>query len=352
MNHYLVIRFITWVLIAEVVLMITTSLFIVFIHYRRQYIIKKRENLISKAKDLLKRHITMQSAVDDLYMPPHLLRHDVIVPVIEYFDSRLTDNLWKQIKDKLVMRHLSGVAGVLALKKSWYKRCWGARVYALNAELEDEAVLLRLLDDPIPIVRFMSIPACMRLASKPIIEKMLMTMSMETRFSCYSYKDALEKGQSRVFDMILELYKVSPDPEFRKSCLQVLASKTNIDLSAYLERDIFSNDLELKLAALRVLINYPTPSAVSWLQKLILAPEWEVRTFAAQAMGKIPERSCIPYLVKALTDEQWWVRFHAALSLLKYGPLGMKFLRSIDEDLSKNAYLVSQYVLRLAELRN
>lgn len=266
---------------------------------------------------------------------------------IESFDRRFSDDTWLKLKASLLTEDVKKEAHHLTKSSNWVNRNIGIRFIRLDTRPEDESIILKLLDDPSPLVRIPAAESAVQLKSEKAIRKVLERMAQESEFGRFPYRDTLVKGKTTVFNIVEKIFKEEKDKKIKDACLDVLSSHVTQDLFPYLIDYLNSENSNDKILVIKALSNFSSKESIQYLIKSLTDEHWQVRAQAAKGLGHLMEKSSLPPLVQTLQDPIWQVRVEAAHSIKKLGPEGQGILTGQDPDINMEAYQAAQYVLAL-----
>ena len=265
---------------------------------------------------------------------------------LEMFEYRISGNDWEELKDKIAKIYLLPLARKKANSSSWIKRNFSSRCFALCPIKEDQEIFLKLINDPIFLVRAPAALALARFEHKQGIVEILKQMSHETGYAHFFYRDVLLNSSKQVFELIQEIAKQEKDSSIHLACLEVLDFKAIISIPDYLLDDIRSNNEKIRWEAVKILARNPQKKSVNILIKCLEDPVPEIREAAILGLEYFPSNEVFSKLEYVLQDSIWPVRLRAAQTLKKMGEKGINILKHQSLDINKNAYNVSQIILQ------
>lgn len=200
------------------------------------------------------------------------------------FDLCFKGDEWDVIKNAVSHRYLLPKARKSFNSMFWKNRMFSARSFFLTPCLEDGGLILKLLEDPVFLVRSRAAFAAVRLQRKEFIEKVLQKMSAEEGYAHYFYRDILlENSSEQLFTWVQEIL-ISAPPPLQLACLEILMGKyfplALTDLTAQLN----SEDPEIHLAAIKVLAHNPQKNSSEILRHALKDPDDRCRAVAAQGL--------------------------------------------------------------------
>lgn len=297
--------------------------------YRRVFTTFKIK-IQDRIRTRISHQITLYLEKPDSFAPKRFFSHRILLlSVLESYNRRLKGEEWEALKRKIADRYLLQVARRKATSPFWHRRSFAARIFALVPLPEDEPLILRLLADPVFLVKSLAAVAAIALNSKKGIELTLQHMIEKTGYARCYYRDALLQGSTQTFAYMAEI--AQKKPEIHAACLEILAGKTVACAIPFLEADLHSKDPTVALAALKALICNPLKNAKAIFLEALARPEEKIRVQAAVGLKLFIDPDVLQTLENTLSDPVWKVRLQAALSLTEMGPAGMAILQKQKE---------------------
>ncbi len=272
---------------------------------------------------------------------------NLLLSTMEEFDDRLRGGVWGKVKPEISSKYLLNTARRWANDKSWTRRNFAARSFALTPLDEDRNTILNLMDDPEFLVRGVVSGVAVSEEIKEGVYKILKHMSKAPGYSYYYYRDLLLEGSQLVHSWVEEFgAKEKNNTKFHVACLDVLEHAfyhvTKIDL----EEDLHSDNPELQEAALQLLSHNPQADSQELLTEELEDLDPHLRAEAAEGLENFPGKPCMIKLEEALSDENAEVRLKAATALKHMGKAGVNILKKQDETKNKMAYEIAQYAIK------
>ncbi len=323
-----------------------------FLFSFRLFLIKRtRKQQQRELKKLLEIVLRKEAKFNLKQLPKKYIKVACLLPVMEELKKQQPGSYWPVIESILLDDFLLPQARMLTNKVKFTERLLAVRVFLLDTKPRDEAHILRLLKDTIPLVRHEAILCAVRLGSKLLVNQLIDSMAGEARFAKYVYKDALREASEGVFSNIKERLLTEKNDKKRIVCMQLLAFKEDDAIVNYIGHDKYSPDMEVRIAVAKVLGFCSQPASVQMLTDLLKDKYWEVRAAAAKALGQLKAEQAILDLTQSLKDSRWWVRMHSAAALLNLGNEGLAVLKSQDPQRDRFAYEMAQYVIKHGEIK-
>jgi HEAT repeat protein len=225
------------------------------------------------------------------------------------------------------MRRALGRAG----SRIWWRRLDAARALSVVGGPADTALLLRLIDDPLPAVQAVatrSIPHVADAATVRYVVDRLPRRTHVVRVSQYrALRDVWALATPALLDRLSPASTATPD---RLAVWVALAGALEVPACVAACVPLAQHaDARVRIAVARVLKSYYHPAAESALRTLLGDADWRVRGQAARSLGALRAAAAVPALVAAMRDQSWWVRFRAGLSLTQIGEPGRQALREL-----------------------
>jgi hypothetical protein len=332
-----------YLLVIEILLILFFIILIpihrILLFYRKTADDRKKEELSQ----------TIISSLEGKELPPLYLSkfRDLknLLLTLETFEYRIRGKEWEALKDKIVKAYLLPIARKKANSFSWVKRNFAARCFALCSLQKDEKIQLKLINDPIFLVRSIAALALVRLEHKQGILEVIKQMSREKGYAHFFYRDLLLKCSKKQFEWIQEIAEQEKDPLIHLTCLELLTERGIVKIPNYLREDAHSDHVNIRLQAVKILARNPQEDSRAILIKSTEDPIPEIREEAVSGLQYFASNEVFSKLTEALRDSVWLVRLKAAQTLKKMGQKGIEILKDQNQNTNKNAYEVSQAVL-------
>lgn len=335
----------TYFLIFELLLLAIGILVIIFYHkiiWERK---RKRDQAVKTLTSNIISHIYSNNKKFTLNLPIELQEPNLLLQVVESINKKILDSYWIQIRNSIVKKYLISNARIWTKSNFWNRRSFAARTFSIHCETIDEDSIIYLLQDSIQLIRIQAVKAAIKFKSKKTINELINQMSIEKRFSKYIYRDALIKGDEKIYQFIKDRLLTEKNEKIIMVCLDLLTTQIDTNVFSVAKKHIHSDNLELKLTAIRAIANYPTYESENILYSIYNDKDWQARAIVAKSLAIWHSTDSIPVLEKLLFDDKWWVKLNAGLTLSKIGEAGKKILRAQSKD--SKAYVVAKYVLSL-----
>lgn len=228
-----------------------------------------------------------------------------------------------------VLRRESWVEELLKGTSSrlWWHRLAAARALTVAGTEGDRAVLIRLLNDPLPAVQIAASGAVERLADRALIAGMLDALPDRPPVVRRIQMRVLQSTWTQTGPLLLE--RLARPAGRAQLVIWISLAELSGDPAAVAAAAAFVNhpEMEVRVAVAKVLMHYFHPSTPDSLATLLRDAEWPVRAAAARTAGTLRNARLVPVLRAAIADPAWWVRFRAALSLAQLDEPGRSALR-------------------------
>ncbi len=272
-----------------------------------------------------------------------------LLSVLEAFSHRFKGGYWHELKNEVSRKHLIVKARKWSKSRSWVKRNFSARVFALTSYSEDEAIVLKLMDDKVFLVSSIASIVAVQNELKDGVYKILQQRSKKKDYGYYFFRDLLLTGSENVLLWIEEFATLDKAPSFHIACLDVL-EHSYLSLSQLsLDKDFYSENAKLRLAACRIYAHNPQDDSHQKLIEALSDSDCDIRAEAAKGLSQFYSPETIAPLEKSLSDNDLHVRIQAALSLEKFGEIGINTLKAQNQSTNANAYEAAQYALQFSE---
>lgn len=331
----------------EFSIVLALSIFILSIKPFNYIATKRKNKLFAIYKKKLLKATEKKMDWADLKIPSHHCRISLLVPIIISINEEKKGAHWEKLKSSIFEKILIPRAQKLTRSKRWPKRLDALRCFLLHADEKNEPYLLKLLEDPTPIIQYTAAFCAAKLGTAPCANAIVDAMNKCERLLRHPFREALLRGDPQGFKHLEERLETDKDSYARVSCLEVLGERMNPHIEKLARRDLDAKEKNLRLSAIRALGHTPTPQTIHLLIKLLNDEEWEVRAVTARALGYLHAKEALSKLAHLLRDEKWWVRMNAALALKRLGKEGEKILSEQDPKKDLYAYEIAQYVLPL-----
>lgn len=336
------------ILVLFVIEIFVISLFLIAVPLNRLYLFLKNRYIVSSKEKISK--IIMDCLQKKEPFSIHLglekfKGQKVLLLVLEEFNKKFDWDDWIKLRDSITKNYLLPKARKLANSWFWINRNFAARTFVLTPLQHDKKIILKLVNDPVFLVRSIAAIAAAHLNDKECIREIIQKKSQAKGYAHFFYRDILLTTSQQGFVWITELAEEEKDPSFHLGCLQLLFNKSIIAIPNYLKNDIQSPNSEIRLAAVKILVNNPQADTSHLLAELLKDPVPEIRSEAASGLQYFPNPEIFMKLEESLNDPVWIVRLNVALTLKKMGPKGLEILRNQSKQKSNNGYEVSQAVI-------
>lgn len=330
----------TSLLIAEVIFLLAILLFIclhrLFRFIRDKAQEKKKDQFFQYYLDLINNH----KPFNQKEHPRIGLRKKTLLQVLEDFNRNIGGEEWEKIKNEAVDTFLLQLARKKATSYFWLSRNLAARIFLLQAHLEDEPLILNLMKDKQFLVRNPASFAAVHIESFKGVEHLFEVLNNEYGFSQFVYRDALIQGSYKVFDHIIE---IGSQPKYHISALKVLAARSWGRNIPFLESDLqLYHYPEIRYWALKVLLRNPVLESLPYYEKGARDKLAHIRALSMEGISTFSSDQSPKMLEKALHDKVWEVRLEAAKGLKRLGEIGINILNNQKEGVSLE---VAKYVL-------
>ena len=331
----------------ELILMVFCVVVIVITKCLTRRTIRIRTHRQEQISNIIEAVIFKKNNLEQLKIPHNLCRYRDLVEVLEKFDQRFNDPLWKATKEKIVSTYLLPHAARYAASYSWFKRQLAARSYLLCPERAEKSVLTKLLNDSRYLVRVATAVCITQTSHQDLFYSVIRKMSRETILSQFPYRDALLQVNQEKYTWIEALLATESDNAVIAICLDILSTRYSHNLFSIVRPFVTSSNHECRILAIKALGNIPSGEAVEVLIRHLEDSDWEIRADAIISLQKLYAVQSIPKLNLLLNDPIWWVRLQAALTLKIFGKKGAEALNAQDQSDKPKAYEIAQYVMAL-----
>lgn len=323
-------------------------IFIVFLTYAFRIILfRKKENSAAIKREIkhffLKHLLTKKPIVASLF-PKRWKRLEIIFSLMKEMDEENETKDWLHLKKKILKEIVLPLAREAAVSHDWVLRFFSAQVFSLYSEKSDAELIIKLINDSVPLVVINIIKAALA-SSEEIVQILIERISQERRFAQTIYLQAFDSLGEDKLSMIMLVLKNAEDPYMRTSCYRIFLYAKLKKMSWDMTKDLNSENLELKLAAIRFFSYHEKSQAIALLVSLLQDEKWEVRVVALSCLESLFAKSKMKEIAECLHDSEWWVRLHAANTLKKFGDEGLAILKKQSPEEDQYAFDIAQYVL-------
>lgn len=202
--------------------------FIILIPSHRLYASYKK-HFDTQAKEKISQIIIdhLENKENDIHLLKTYRGSFNLLTTLEAFNNRIKDDSWEKIKNAITQLYLLSYARKKATKRSWMKRNFAARCFALTPLQEDRSLILKLSHDPIFLVRGVAAIAVVRSEQKSDVLAIIRKMSHEKGYAYYFYRDLLLLSSNKVHSWIKEIAENEKNPTVRQIYLELLEAKSS-----------------------------------------------------------------------------------------------------------------------------
>jgi len=340
------VEFVIMILVLEVitviVLLVSLTLRKIWEYFNDRWEERSREKLV----ETLTRCLLENKVIKSCKRMRSFQALSLLLSVLEEFERKFSGKNWNKLKASIFSSCLAGRARKYASSRFWKKRNFSARCFALSPFLRDMEIILKLMDDPVFIVRGIVATAAVTHENKEGIYKIIKQMSRSNGYAYHFYRDLLIKGSQRVFQWIEEFAAIETDTDFHLACLDVFEAVyfrlTKLDI----KKDLNSKDERVHLAALNLLLHNPQPYSMKVISHEMSDQNSHFRSEATMGLEHFLTSKSLRRLRGALKDSDTKVRMSAAATLKKSGDKGLRILRDQNPRMDKKAYEAAQFALK------
>jgi HEAT repeat protein len=202
--------------------------------------------------------------------------------------------------------------------------------FRLFPRVEEETTVLRLMKDPVPIIRVGAARVALKIGSTESVNAILGFLLLQKRYVRNLLGVSAREASEDFVEKIRARLQAEKNPRFQKIYLDLISSRLNDQLDGdWVSSLTLSEDKDLRISALRALCRSRCKGADSALIRAITDSEWEARATACRLMGEQKFVQGLPSLVKAAQDPNWWVRRNSTFALARLGLEGQNALNEI-----------------------
>lgn len=333
-----------WVIFSSLVFVLFLLISGIVWHGVSRYFLQRNRTAARKQiSQILIKEVAEPSKSDVKLFEPYAGRV-VLLKELESFSRRFKSEEWDKIRQQVAVNYLLPKARKLAHSVDWLKRNFAARSFALAPLKFDIATILKLVDDPVFLVRSRAALAAHKIQDRDLIYKLIVHMSDEPGYAHYYFRDLLlELESTKVLEWIEE-FGLKEEKRFTKiACLDLLSEKSHALTTPLLEEALQSEDPLIRFYAIKVHARNPQKDSKKVLLKATRDPQEDVREEAIYGLQYQLGEEVVAVLKEALNDPSWKVKIAAVRSLLKHGEKGAKVLEALTETGDPNGYAAYQY---------
>jgi HEAT repeat protein len=258
------------------------------------------------------------------------------------------------------LRNERWVARILKKANSpfWWRRFDAGRMLTIVGTEEDQAVVVKLLQDRNSAVRLVAMDAAARLTSRKLVETELDTLATR-QDAVQAYQiSALSRRPVGVSAALVERLNIDADPVKLISWIDAAGALVHPAALEKVRSLAGHPNAEVRVHVARALRRLADPDTPAVLVKLLRDEDWRVRAQSARALGALRCGSASAELASAVHDKSWWVRYRSALALTQIGGPGkdaLKQLRHGDDAMARDmsilvAGLTNAAVVEMSEV--
>lgn len=340
--YYVLLTVVFLELVWMTVLLCALLLKRLIMHFKIQWSIQRRQELV----DLLIQALGSNMVSDVFSCYKKRLCKRMLLSILEDFNRKLKGDYWTDVKNYLLSKHLRPQALKWMNSPFWTRRCFAARCLALAPHQEDEEAILRLLEDPVILVRGFATSAALVLESYPALIKIIRQMSQVQGYERCFYKDLLLQGSIKLFAWMIRIAMKEQNRELHEVALEFLAEKITAIPCSFLQEDLQSKSPTIRRLALKACMNNPHHASFSLAVKSLRDPAEGVRLEALRSLARFDAEEVFALLKAHLEDPSRPIQLEAAYTLKRMGQEGIDLLKQQEVKGSQGSCALAQYVLR------
>ena len=288
---------------------------------------RKKTKIKIQIENYLKNLLETRSSFDIKNFSYAWRRLDILLFIINEYDQQYEDQLWKTIRIELICFIILPLARKAALNQNWILQFYAARSFELYAEEEDKALIAKLINNKVPVIRLAALHAAIKYGSEAAFDEVIEQIQDQPHLTQAVYIQAFANASPTTRIYVERFLKDSSNISTRLTCYRILLNYLPAKIDWDITADLHSENKDLKLAALRYITYVEKEKAIPILLEQLKQDCWESKVVALNALGYLQVEAVIPNIVQCLYDENWWVRLNAALALknLKKGRVGIDF---------------------------
>lgn len=271
---------------------------------------------------------------------------ELIVPILFTFNKRFNSMpSWKKDRKLFCETILFPIARKATQRENWIPRFYAAQAFSFHINISDEKYILKLLNDPVPLVFYASLEAALKNVSKNSINKIVERLSKENWMTKSLFIEIFQNAPATTRYLIENVLMGSTESMIRATCYNILLQFKINRLRWDMSEDLNSKFINLKIAALKYIAHTSSKEASSVLVIHLKDKSWEVRTICLRLLGEIGAKKAIEPIAACLNDPDWWVRLASATTLRGFGKEGVKILELQKDKIHADAFAAAHNVL-------
>jgi hypothetical protein len=298
---------------------------------------------------IINKHLTNLIESNQLFdlqkFPPKGHRLDLLLFILSKFSAQ-SDHA-HLIKLELIRTVILPLARIAAHSSNWVSQFYAARSFELHAELDDELLIKRLINNKVPLVRIAALRATLKHGVEQASDDIISHIQNQPRLTQDIYIQAFNDASLSTWTFITKFLKTASSPSTRLTCYRILLNYPPQKIDWDITSDIYSGNKELKLGALRLMGHMKQKSAIPILVEQLQDNHWETKIVVLHALGYLPAQEFIPQIVECLYNENWWVKLHAAQALKNLGEKGEEALIFNQISIEPKTLEVVRHVLKI-----
>lgn len=275
-------------------------------------------------------------------------RHlSLLIDVITQWDNQLTlkDQSWQTIRQDLLSITQPQLQW-LATSTEWYERYLACLTLSLFEQCPEESILLKLIQDPIPLIAINAAKLALQSNSKALVNAVIDLFAEGRRVQQSFYTQIITGANPSIMPFINERLCHEKNPYILAFCYRALTAlpprTTRLET---ITRDSESNNIDLRLAVLSYRHHQHDSTLPAHLLALLQEKHWEIRARAAKLLGLQQNSNSAAFLEQSLCDPVWWVRLNAAEALYQLGEPGRLILQNQTPEKDRFAYDAAKLIL-------
>lgn len=342
------LTFFLYMIIAEVILVVVLLISLIVIREWNLYKAKRDYIEGRKIAGAILKYMKGKCSLEEVMPSCTRSQKLLLLKELDAFNQRFSGEEWNTVKENLIQKYLIQAAREKTSSRDWVKRAYAAQVLVLSPSIEDKEAFLKLVEDPVFLVRRLVVPAIVKLKIKEGLVKILEWMGKEKGYSHYFYRDMLLFAPMQEgYDWIEGLAGSSDNQKLQLACLEIYSGRMQALKSDFLNKSIQSENEDVRFAALKVYARNPQRESVEILLRFVNDPNESIRKEAMLGLEHFRSAQTLKALEIGLSDPAWLVRTQAAEALKKMGTLGLEILKKQNPDLNKNAFEAANFILQI-----
>lgn len=314
--------------LVEFVIIIVLVIATYLLKFNSYFLEKRRMKLIKDIQQYVANLVKLNKTINADTFKRKWKKVEILFPIMTDFDKQYEKNVsWVRVKSDLLSVILLPLARKNAHSRRWIARFFASEIFGLVAEPQDEPLIIKLVNDTVPLVYLHAISAAIRCHSQMAINLVMKRIADVSWLTQLIYLDQFEHIPSEIFTFVENSLQSSSEPLVRAACYKVLRKYSAAKIKWDTMADLNSENFELRLAAMKLITHVEKEAAVPMLISKLKDDHWEIRLVALHRLGTLKAAQSCLAIASCLHDKEWSVKISAAEALKSFGSEGEKLLK-------------------------